>query len=529
MKLFFQWSLQFFLLHLIQNQVIGQDGYDKNWLVGYPDSTLTYPLLHFGSNGLEMRQLVIPSNPPIDFAVTTNASTSNKYGEPQFFTTGCKVISLKTLEIMDNGTEINSPGEEYDASCFFWSYWMFQANMALPKPETENEYVLFHLHYDSARVIPPVSLWYSEIDMSRNNGAGKVVRKNIPLIQGDFNDHLAAIRHGNGRDWWLVLTERQSADIVLFLFTKIGIEGPFHQKTPFGWITQVSPEVQASIHNGKAIFSPDGKLFARTDRRNKIQLYHFDRCTGEFFCPIEIDMEPAVDANFKPEWGKKFPNAHGLAFSPNSQFLYADNHTNLFQFDLKSADIQNSWELVGEYDGFADPHSNSFHQLLLAPDGKIYASASNGIKSLHVMHAPNELGKDCGFRNHDLPLIAYNGFCLPNYPNFRLYDWDKSPCDSLGINAPADSLVTVWHDSELLKIMPNPASEKVEITFPDICKGASATIFNVAGQRMLEIPFVKSGEPYEIDLRLWAAGVYFVSMFDGKKAWTTKKLVVLPE
>lgn len=45
------------------------------------------------------------------------------------------------------------------------------------------------------------------IDMNANAGRGKVVKKNQVLLPGNLT-HPAACKHGNGRDWWVMIAER---------------------------------------------------------------------------------------------------------------------------------------------------------------------------------------------------------------------------------------------------------------------------------------------------------------------------------
>ncbi|MEZ5046833.1 MAG: hypothetical protein R2831_07550 [Chitinophagaceae bacterium] len=48
--------------------------------------------------------------------------------------------------------------------------------------------------------------WYHIIDMNANGGMGKVVQSKIPLIENGYlgNTEMMAVRHANGRDWWLL-------------------------------------------------------------------------------------------------------------------------------------------------------------------------------------------------------------------------------------------------------------------------------------------------------------------------------------
>ena len=40
--------------------------------------------------------------------------------------------------------------------------------------------------------------------MSANGGLGEVIQKNVQLHNYKSADGLTAIKHGNGRDWWII-------------------------------------------------------------------------------------------------------------------------------------------------------------------------------------------------------------------------------------------------------------------------------------------------------------------------------------
>ncbi|MEO6038864.1 MAG: PKD domain-containing protein, partial [Saprospiraceae bacterium] len=75
------------------------------------------------------------------------------------------------------------------------------------------------------------------------------------------------------------------------------------------------------------------------------------------------------------------------------------------------------------------------------PDQRIYMSANNGIRYLHVIHHPDEPGLACDFRQHDFQMPAVFPFFLPNMPYYRLYNETGSACDTLGVQPP---LVAQW-------------------------------------------------------------------------------------
>ena len=453
---------------------------------------------------------------PIGLSITQAVGEiCNKAGSLQFYTNGCEIVNFENKLIV-NGDSINSPGKKFDDDCpGKFEYNIHLGLLPLPIPESDSKYVLFHLRHDTVPdrykhpLYYPQSMLYTVIDMSAENGQGRVIQKNVLLQKDSFCDMLAAVRHGNGRDWWVAVPQLNSDTISLFLLTPYGIEGPFERVVPLKF--KANPQ---AYFVGGAVFSQDGTRYARDDAQNGVQLFNFDRCSGTFSCPVAL---PFPEDNFSPM---------GLSFSPNGRFLYASTRDKLYQFDCAAKNIQNSKILIAEYDGFTDPApiTINFYQHRLAPDGKVYMSGTNGAHYLHVINNPDEKGIACNFIQRGADLPTFNGFCLPNYPNYRLYDWAYSPCDSLGIDAPGDRLTRYFTDE--LQVFPNPASESVTIIAPD-CLWGSLRVFTASGALVDEIPHVTNGDSRVFDVRHWPPGVYFVSVLTREHGVMGKKLVVM--
>lgn len=494
-----------------------QSKYDYVWFFGYPPNN---PELKFGGTLIDFRGIgteVSFANIGLDMVLTSGA-ICDKNGNPQFYTNGCKVSNFHN-QIIANGDSLNTPFTGHwqnDGCARGLSYGTRSGLIILPMPGTDDRYVIFHLRHDTSVASYPLyfhnpqSLLYTSVNMSAENGLGRVEQKNVLLQKDTFCDMLAAVRHGNGRDWWLAAPKPGSGDkasdkILLFLLTPYGIEGPFVRKTPLSWMGNPN-----EFTVGQAVFSPDGTRYARIDTENRVQLYCFDRCSGEFSCPVQLN----------------FPGdtltASGISFSPNGRFLYASTGTKMYQFDCSEKDIQRSKTLLGVYDGFKGRLWTTFYQQQLAPDGKIYMNCTNGAYYLHVVHNPDAEGKDCNFVQHSLELPTHNGSTLPIHPNFRLYDWASSPCDSLGIDAPHD---TVRYSDESMRVFPNPTNERATVVLPE-CAWGSLRAYNAAGVLMQEIQNVTSGQTHTLEVEHWPAAVYFVTVMTRDQGAVTKRLVV---
>jgi hypothetical protein len=505
-------------LNLLALLIQAQEKYDYTWILG---SRHDSPELYYGG------MLVDFNRTPLDIrfnhtglTIEDAATMSDRDGKLQFYSNGCEIYNHR-YELMENGDSINSPGYVFDGTCPYRNgYNTYAGMMPLPVPGQEGRYVLFHLRFGQPKpplLNPPPPLYHpdgllcTEIDMGLNGGAGAVTRKNLPLQKDTFCDVLTAVRHGNGRDWWLAAPTLASDTVYLSLLTPQGIEGPFVRRAP-----PALPGRAGEPSREAAVFSPDGARFARasTNGGGLAQLFSFDRCAGEFSCPLQL----------------AFPGdtvtAIGAAFSPSGQFLYVSTGLKLYQFDCAAKDVQASKTFIARYDGYKNVFATTFFQQQLGPDGKIYMSCTNGTRSVHVVESPDAKGAACGFRQRGIETPAYYGFSLPRFPNFRLYDLRASPCDSLGIDAPSGAAYQAR--AEGLRVFPNPATGAVRVVAP-CCAWGSVRVHTAAGALVREFGGITDGENIAFDVGGWPAGVYFVSAMSRAHGVVAARLVVQRE
>lgn len=341
-----------------------------------------------------------------------------------------------------------------------------------------------------------VDLLYSVIDMDLDGGMGDVGSiKNQQIIDDSLTEMLTAVRHGNGRDWWVLIPEtyKNSNSYYRLLLDPNGISGPYSQSS-------VGETWTYQNWSGQAAFSPDGSWYARANPHNELHLFRFDRCTGLLSQPRKLAL-PDPDLF-----------ACGVAFSPNSQRLYASTGLMLFQFDLTKHNVESTRVLIGEYDGYVAPNlPTTFFQMMLAPNGKIYMTGTSSVNVLHTIHNPDALGLACDFRQHDLLLPTRNGWQIPNFPHFRLYDLPGSPCDTLGINGSVavgepdrgkEMQVTLW---------PNPAQESctVELSGVDGLPEGRWALYGSTGREVLTGVWPAGQMRQQLALDGLAVGAYY--------------------
>ncbi|MBK7967711.1 MAG: hypothetical protein IPK08_01650 [Bacteroidetes bacterium] len=76
----------------------------------------------------------------------------------------------------------------------------YQEMVIIPNPADDSSFYPF-----SVGVTDQFGLMYSIIDMKGDGGLGSVTQKNVQLLNFLMVDCILAIKHGNGRDWWLMV------------------------------------------------------------------------------------------------------------------------------------------------------------------------------------------------------------------------------------------------------------------------------------------------------------------------------------
>lgn len=341
----------------------------------------------------------------------TNASISDSLGNLLFYTNGLSAFN-RYYNKMPNGDGLN-PGR-YANSSMDSGYKLDNGAIILPWPEHPGKYFIFHVTTDN---IPFV--WYSLnlfttlVDMELDHGNGDVVYKNQSVYADSLvNGSLSACRHANGRDWWLPCFYYSGKKCFLFLLDPGGVRLHHVQEIPYS----LEPSGR-----GQSQFSPDGSHYAFFHRNSQsyreFLLADFDRCAG-LFSNIEYGSMPKFELV-------------GLAFSPNSKFLYLGTAYELYQLDLTEKDAFKKRMRIDSIDGFSSIplFPSYFSHMQLAPDEKIYINNGRGPDYLSTIEKPDLKGKDCDVRQHNIHITS--NATIPNFPFFRLAAMEGSICDTL--------------------------------------------------------------------------------------------------
>ena len=484
-----------------------QDKVDQIWMLGGYGETLDW------YNGLVYFDF--STDPPVATEIEIPAISLRKCranmcdssGQLLFYTNGCSVQD-KQHALMQNGDEINIGGYGYQSWCNGNAYAVAQSTLILPLPGSAHKYVLLHTFAD---LLPQSDLAITElrattIDMALEGGLGAVIQKNEIIASRRFSfGKLTACRHANGADWWIPLNEAGSNDVYMFLLDSTGVHLS-HVQENIGKVTDLLDRF------GQAVFSPDGQFYARFDAFNELDIFRFDRCRGLLFAPLHLEME-IDEQNW---WGC------GVAFSPNSRYLYASGTYNLYQLDMQAPDIVASKVLVAEYDGFVDFYATTMYQQQLGPDGRIYMCCTSESRFLHVINTPNESAANCGLVQHGIELPNLSGVSLPNFPHFRLGAATAGYCDSIGLVSGVKTPLS--GSGSALRFTPNPANDLLQIQYSDTPISGTLTVTDITGRVILVEKL--DGRNSTIQTGAWANGVYYAvfTAADGQRQ--TNKVVI---
>ncbi len=286
----------------------------------------------------------------------------------------------------------------------------YQEMVIVPDPASSMKYYLF----SAGELAPVYGLYYSKIDMSYNNGLGKVIQKNVQINSDSIADGITAVRHGNGRDWWVIVRnwkgQQYTNDILVFLVDPNGVTAMPVQNIGV-------PEIMDGFVRLK--FNKTGSHVYNVSASSVIERYDFDRCTGLFSNPH----------TYQGLFGPPYRFYWGFEVSPDESKLYVSSiyqtanydTSYLIQFDLNASNFAASADTLYTY---LAPDMPGLLQK--GPDNKIYLSTywagadtcfdylycyetvNTTNTYLSVINAPDSIAAACDFQPYSFTLVDIN-------------------------------------------------------------------------------------------------------------------------
>lgn len=501
-----QYLFTLFCFIILQANLIAQD---QTWLLGEGRKTTSYndyehTVIDFKRNNYEYPPFIKEWNKDryarfnLGALGSNNNVVSDEFGNLILGYDGILLnyLPYKDTAILDSKTQIYLSYYSLERTKLSGNTnpYRRQTSILFPHDHKKKHYNLLFL--DTIPTDKDKRLYYSLIDANDpylSSTQKQLIEIKKEIIKGDFQrGGLMLCKHGNGRDWWLLLSTLDSENRISFyrlLIDSAGINLKGIQATGYkSLIKKYPPLGQESF---EVLYSPDGNYMMRyrTPYNGKIyfELFPFDRCKGE------VDVNKVIQFKFENE---NFTHYGGAAFSPDSKKLYLSTGKNLIQYDMLTKDTI----LLAEKEtplGNCKYGDCTLHSLKLAPDGRIYM-ITDKMAHLGVIFNPNEKGLACHFSEDTLKLPSkLNGISIPNHPNYRL---GKAACYTSDIETKQPSSI---------KIYPNPSNGLIiiELQESSVFEGDNIEVcfYDILGKKMVERSLTKT---IQIDASYWNNGTY---------------------
>jgi len=223
------------------------------------------------------------------------------------------------------------------------------------------------------------------VNMEANGGLG-AVEQYLPMIHAPSYEGLCAIRHPNCRDYWVIITDHNTHDLLVFPVTPQGIGAAqrFNFSQPFEPVYISGSEIRAS---------PDAQ---------HVQVgqfaFRFDPITGELSQMRKINLDLFL-----------------YEFSPGSRYLYMQQASEIFRVDILASDPTTTMEMIAN---IGDLGMGARGPMQLGPEGSIWFRSRPEISSSDYLHAIRKPDAPDAFVETEVLTIPINTgtSLLPDFP-----------------------------------------------------------------------------------------------------------------
>ncbi|MBL7701900.1 MAG: gliding motility-associated C-terminal domain-containing protein [Ferruginibacter sp.] len=329
---------------------------------------------YFGNRaGLDFNQ--VPPQPLSNGnlnSVEGTASIADNNGKLLFYTNGVSIMNRKHM-LMKNGGALAGHTSSTNNT------------VIVPLPGSDSIYYVFTTGAADETV---QQFQYNIVNMRGDNGFGEVEPggRNA-FIEDKVFEKLAAVKHCNNKDTWIVVHKWNSDEYHAYLLTATGLN-------PVPVISHTGLTIGGAFELnelGTLKFSAKGSKFVAVHslENDCVEIMDFDNTTGLLSNPIVIRPNPTPITL----------GVYGAEFSPDGRLLYVTSNdyegqtATLFQFDITSnvaATIEASKQVIHQN------HTYLMGNLQTGPDQKIYLAMFNDT-SISVIEDPNTYATGCNF------------------------------------------------------------------------------------------------------------------------------------
>lgn len=297
------------------------------------------------------------------------ATVCDEFGKLLFYSDG-KNVWNRTHQLMDNGTELSGNTSSTNAAYI------------VPHPHNDNQFYLFTT--DESEQQLKNGLCYSIIDISENDGNGKVILKNQTL-NAPNTEKILAIPKESVPEYWIITHDWLESDFLVYTLNPYGIK---LEKRISSDIFSASDSTDFSLSIG---------YIKHHRATNKIAMAVFGK--GYYLFDFDILSGNISNKSFIDDTSSK--GAYGLEFSQSGRFLYTTSFDTLYhisrlhQFDLDNLHNPESSYLITLF-------SYAAGAIQMGPDNKIYVSTEDNLLSL--IEYPDSLTTQCKFKKDVIKL-----------------------------------------------------------------------------------------------------------------------------
>lgn len=430
------------------------------------------------------------------------ADRSQMYADTEgnllFFSNGYR-IQDSTGNVIENGDSLNY-GPLWSSSNLQGSP-VKQGMVHLPVPTSDTSSIIVHSNSIDVITQTTAQVLYTRLNHSGLNSA-YVSQKNVQITSyAPAFGCLSACKHGNGRDWWIIFVEVGTNCMIKFLLTA---------DTIIEYDRQCIGDTITDNSGWNTIFSLDGKKYANGDAGFGINVFDFDRCSGELSNPVHLAPPFVLDT-----MGNLADFMNSMQFSPDNSQFYVILGTMVLQYHVDSPNFPNERDTISGWDTFIDtipghnivPFVNYNSQY--GPDGILYIGPAGTQRYLCTINNPNGVGTACDFRMRSVTLPKFWHYSMPNNPNYRLGRLIGSSCDTVYTD-----VKPIYKEQPWLKVYPNPASDVVKLDYNWVewekYKEVSCQIVDMRGTAVMEVSVPRYSSYQMVNIKALASGFYTV-------------------
>jgi hypothetical protein len=485
-----------FLLVLTSASIYAQQ--NNNWILINSGAQLKW-----GSSGLTVDSVF--DDYPYNWDKTNTSAISN-FNEKLLFYIGANTIWNKDFHVMEGAPDT------INASSYFFS--LNSQSIILPVLNDTTQYNAYIAQEASNSLYPPysslikyeVAPWHINLWQPYD---GKVLSTDTLFNGGGFysSQTLNAVKHGNGRDWWILFHPMETDSFMVWRQEANGsLSGPFYQ--------EIGPyHPQAGYDLMRIAFTQDGTRMALMMFFD-IYLYDFDRCTGLLSNPMHIDSCSTCTTAWLNGNFLSTPY-FSTVFSFDGNKLYVSRQDTLIQIDLIDFPNQVQREVIWYApSGAFTPNSDIIGSMQIGEDRRIYVGTTNfggvnvtyldsGSMYLGIINSPNLSGQACNFNRYGLFLGGLDtDLSLTSYINYDLGPWVGSPCDTLTTTS-----LSELNPTPQITLSPNPTQTEATLTWSGIQEG-SFMLRDMLGRAVLDEVLNAPSGTTRLDLSTLPKGIY---------------------